>query len=396
MTILCIATYLKGQAFIEECHRLGSRVVLLTIEALADAAWPRDAVAEIHTIRRDSTDDQIRRTVAGIARRHRIERLAALDDFDVEMAGMLREFLQVPGFGRTVSARFRDKLTMRTTARRLGLRVPEFTAAFNDDEINGWADRVPAPWVLKPRSAAASIGVKKIADRDALWSALDGVTRAGDDRAQCLLEAFVSGDVFHVDAIVRHGRLVAAVASKYRTPPMRIAHDGGVFVTRRLPDDSADAKALLEANRALLQGFELRNGVSHSEFIGGPDGPVFLETSARVGGAFIVDVIETATGVNLWQEWARVEIAGEDGAYDPPAVRADIAGIALCLSSQEQPDLSPYDDPEIVTKIRKPHHAGLIVRATSAARVDALLGEYEQRFTRDFLARLPAPERPVE
>jgi len=393
MTILCIATYLKGHAFIEECHRLGCRVVLLTIEALAEAAWPRDAIAEIHTIRRDSTDDQIRRTVAGIARRHRIVRLAALDDFDVEMAGMLREFLQVPGFGRTVSARFRDKLTMRTTARRLGLRVPEFTGAFNDDEINGWADRVPAPWVLKPRSAAASIGVKKIANRDALWPALHA---AGGDRPLCLLEAFVSGDVFHVDAIVRHGRVVAAVASKYRTPPMRIAHDGGVFVTRRLPDDACDATALLEANRALLEGFELSNGVSHSEFIGGPDGPVFLETSARVGGAFIVDVIETATGLNLWKEWARVEIAGDDGAYDPPAVRPDIAGIALCLSTQEHPDLSAYDDAEIVMKIRKPHHAGIIVRAPSAARVDALLGDYEQRFTRDFLARLPAPERPLE
>src|SRR5207302_1480178 len=90
MTILCIATYLKGEAFIRECHRLGCRVVLLTVETLADAAWPREAIAEIHTIRRDSTDDQIRRRVGALTRRSRIDRLAALDDFDVEMAGMLR------------------------------------------------------------------------------------------------------------------------------------------------------------------------------------------------------------------------------------------------------------------------------------------------------------------
>ena len=167
---------------------------------------------------------------------------------------------------------------------------------------------------------------------DALWPALDSVTGAGDDRAMCVLEAFVSGDVYHVDAIVRNGRVVFSAASKYGRPPMQIAHEGGVFVTRRLPDDSAEARALVDANRTLLTGFELRNGVSHSEFIGGPDGFVFLETSARVGGAFIVDVVEAATGLNLWREWAKIEIAGEDGAYDVSIARSDIAGIALCLS----------------------------------------------------------------
>ena len=206
----------------------------------------------------------------------------------------------------------------------------------------------------------------------------------------------MTGDVYHVDSIVRNGAVVVSVASKYRRPPMRIAHEGGVFVTRRLADDSAEAKTIVDANRMLLTGFELRNGVSHSEYIGGPDGPVFLETSARVGGAFIADVVEAATGVNLWREWAKIELAGDDGAYENPAVRSGIAGIALCLARQEDPDLSAYDDVEIVTKIRKPHHAGLIVRSPSAERVAALLDDYVARFTRDFLATLPALDRPLE
>jgi biotin carboxylase len=390
MTILCIATYLKGEAFLRECHRLGCTVLLLTVDTLSNAEWPREAIAEIHTIRRTSTDEEIRRAVAGIARRHRIERLAALDDFDVEMAGMLREFLQLPGFGRTVSARFRDKLTMRTEAKRLGLRVPEFTGLFNDADVNAWTDRVPPPWVLKPRSAAAAIGIRKIPSRDALWPALDA---AGDDRAACVLEAFVAGEVYHVDSIVRNGAIVFAVASKYGRPPMQIAHDGGIFMTRRLADDSPEAKRLLDANRTLLTGFGLRNGVSHSEFIA-PD--VFLETSARVGGAYIVDVVDAATGINLWREWAKIEIAGEDGPYETPRARADSAGIALCLARQQDPDLSAYDDLEIVTKIRRAHHAGIIVRSSDAARVAALLENYAERFTRDFLATMPVPERPLE
>jgi biotin carboxylase len=166
VTILCVATYLKGEPFIRECHRLGARVLLLTEEALAQAAWPGEAIAELHTVPRTASDADVRRVVSTLARRHRIDRIAALDDFDVEMGAMLREFFQVPGFGRTVAARFRDKLTMRTTARRLGLAVPEFTSVANDAAVNDWADRVAPPWMLKPRGMAAATGIRVVAARD--------------------------------------------------------------------------------------------------------------------------------------------------------------------------------------------------------------------------------------
>ncbi len=392
-TILCVATYFKGEAFLRECHRRGATVLLLTAESLAEAAWPREAIAEIHTIKRGASDAEIRGVVSLIARRHDIARVAALDDFDVEMGAMLREFLQVPGFGRTVASRFRDKLAMRTTARRVGLSVPAFTGVFNDDAVNRWASDVPPPWVLKPRSSAASTGIRKIATRDELWPALHA---SGDERPSCLLEQFVSGEVCHVDSIVRNGQVIFAVPSKYGRPPMQIAHDGGVFITRRLADDSPEARALLNANTRLLRGFELRNGVSHTEFIVSEKGVTFLETSARVGGAYIVNVVEAATGVNLWREWAAVELAGEDGEYELPQISGAAAGIALCLARQAQPDLSAYADPEIVMKIPKDHHAGIIVRSPDYARVEALLNAYAARFAADFLATMPAPDRPVE
>ena len=177
MTILCIATYFKGEPFLEEAKRGGATVILLTSDALANAGWPRAAIDEIHTIARDAGDAGIKRAVDAIARRHRIDRIAALDDFDVEMAAMLREHLQVAGMGRTTASRFRDKLAMRMKARSSGLPVPEFTPTFTDAQVNDWIARVPPPWVLKPRSSAAAIGIKKVRDRDELWRALDA---AGD------------------------------------------------------------------------------------------------------------------------------------------------------------------------------------------------------------------------
>ena len=44
LTVLCIATYLKGHEFLRECKRQGCRVFLLTEEKLREADWPRESI----------------------------------------------------------------------------------------------------------------------------------------------------------------------------------------------------------------------------------------------------------------------------------------------------------------------------------------------------------------
>lgn len=48
--LLCISTYEKGQAFLEEADRLGFAVTLLTVDSLRDADWPRDSLQSIETM----------------------------------------------------------------------------------------------------------------------------------------------------------------------------------------------------------------------------------------------------------------------------------------------------------------------------------------------------------
>jgi biotin carboxylase len=394
LTMFCIATYRKGDEFLEECRRQGCRVLLLTEEKLRDSDWPRDAVDEFYYLRRDMPLADIRKGIAHVARTDRLDRIVALDDFDVELAASLREYLRIPGMGETTSRGFRDKLAMRGRARAAGINCPEFVHVLNTQTIADWIDRVPPPWVIKPRSQAASVGIRKVGSAGELWPAIETL---GDGYADYLLEQFVPGDVYHVDSIFFDGRPQFAAVSRYATPPMAVAHEGGIFVTRTLGEADPAVPALRDMNARLLDAFGLRRGVSHTEFIRSAAGDWhFLETSARVGGAFIVDVIEAATGVNLWREWAKVEMAGEDGEYEPPPPAGLSAGIVLSLARQEYPDTSAYTAPEIVRRIRKRHHAGLIVASPDAERVTRLLDEHVSRFYADFHASAPAPERPVE
>ncbi len=391
LTLLCIATYRKGDEFLLECRRQGCRVLLLTDESLRDADWPRDAIDAFYYVRRDMPGADIRKGAAFLARSERIDRIVALDDFDVETAAMLREYLHVPGMGETTGRAFRDKLSMRARARAAAIPCPEFVHPVNHDALHEWTSRVSPPWVLKPRSQAAVIGSMRIGSAGELWDVLEVL---GDARPDYVLEQFVPGDVYHVDSLVFDRRVVFAVASRYGTPPLAVAHDGGIFVTRTLAADDAIAERLKTMNARVLESFGLLRGVSHTEFIRGQDGELyFLETSARVGGAYIVDVVEAATGINLWREWAKVEIAGEYGAYAAPLAKGDFAGIVLSLARQEVPDLAGYTDSEVVSRIRKRHHAGLIVASPDENRVRALIGDYVTRFYADFHASAPAPER---
>jgi biotin carboxylase len=394
LTIFCIATYRKGDEFLRECHRQGCRVLLLTEEKLRDADWPREAVAAFYYLRRDMPADDLRKGIAHVGRTERIDRIVALDDFDVELAAMLREYLRIPGMGETTARAFRDKLAMRGRARSAGIPCPDFVHVLNHDAINEWISRVPSPWVMKPRSQAASVGIKKLHTTDALWRAIDEL---GDAHADYLLEQFIAGDVYHVDSILFGGEPQFAMVSRYGAPPMQVAHEGGIFVTQTLPDTDAAATPLREINARVLHSFGLRLGVSHTEFIRSAEGDWhFLETSARVGGAYIVDMVEAATGINLWREWARVEIAGEDGSYELPASKGAHAGIVLSLARQEHPDTSGYTAPEIVYRIKKRHHVGVILASPRHERVSELIEEHANRFYGDFHAFAPAPDRPIE
>lgn len=397
ITILCLASYYKGEEFIRECHRQGCRTLLLTSASLKDEKWPRESIDEMFYMPDVQKEWNMQDTLLGVsymARKEHIDRIVALDDFDVEKAATLREHLRVPGMGDTTARYFRDKLAMRGRAREEGLPVPDYIQVLNHDRLREFMERVPAPWVLKPRSLAGSMGIKKLHSADEFWATLE---QLGDQQSFYLLERFVPGDIYHVDSLFYEREPVFSIASRYGRPPMEVSQLGDIFSTATLPLDSAESKELVAFNKKVMNTFGLLRGASHSEFIRGrEDGKLyFLETSARVGGAHIVDLVQAATGINLWAEWAKLEIAGGKKPYQPPKPRNDAAGLLVSLAKQERPDTSAYNDPEVVWRMtEKKHHVGLIVKSPDAKRVQELLNGYAERMRRDFLAWQPPLDKP--
>jgi hypothetical protein len=399
VALLCLSSYFKGNRFLQGAKAAGAKVYFLTSKKLEDKPWAREAIEDIFYVRQDAENEwHMPEVVAGMAwlmRTRQIDRIVALDDFDVEKGAELRENFRIPGMGQTTCRHFRDKLAMRMKAAEGGIPVPPFSALFNDDAIRHFTQTVPAPWIVKPRSLASATGMKKIHSADELWSHLETL---GDKRHQYLVEQFKPGDVFHVDAISSGGKTVFARASKYLAPPFDVAHGGGIFRSAILPFGSKEEKALLKHTDLVMKAFGMQYSASHTEFIKSHDDGnfYFLETSSRVGGAHLAEMVEYSSGINLWEEWARVEVAEASGQpYVLPKIRKDYTGIVVSLTRQEWPDTSQFNDPEIVWRMEGlDHHIGLIIRSDKHERVLELLDDYATRISRDYHASAPPQDKP--
>jgi hypothetical protein len=390
--ILCLSSFFKGNDFLDQCKREGAHVVLLTVESLLGKPWVRESIDEVYALPSFNDRKAVVNTVSYLARTRDFTRIAPLDDYDVELVAHLREHLRIPGMGETTARYFRDKLAMRARCKDRGIRVPAFVHVLNHDRIAEYLRTVPAPWLLKPRSEASSLGIKKLQTADEVWKT---VHELGDAQSNYLIEKMIPGDVFHVDSIVSEDEVVFAECHGYKRPLFDIVNHGGIFGTRTLERGSAFEKELLETHKGVVKHLQLKRGVTHTEYIRGrDDGQIyFLETAARVGGVHISDLVEASTGINLWREWAKIELSQGESPYVLPERRQGYAGLIVSLAKQEVPDMSAYSDPEVVWHLKgNPFHAGLIFKADTVERTEERMDHYIARINSDFATSLPPSE----
>jgi biotin carboxylase len=394
-TFICISNYFKGNDFLISLKKQGNKVYLITSEKLRDKAWATQFIDEIFFMPGQDVDWNLDHLLAGVSdlmRHKKIDAIIALDDFDVEKATFLRENLRIDGMGQTTGRYFRDKLAMRMRAKSCGISNPQFCSLFNDHDINTFADTVSPPWVLKPRSEASATGIIKVEDKETLWN---HINEMGNNRFKYLVEQFRPGAVYHCDSLVLDGKVIFANASQYLATPMEISQGGGIFRSATVEYKSDDEKEILRLNEQVIKGFGLKHGASHAEFIKCDENGkfYFLETSSRVAGAHLAEMVHAATNVNLWEEWAKIEDAFlKDKKYKLPKTKKEFAGIVMTLSKFKDADLSSFDAKEIVFKVPLEYHAGLIVQSKNRDRVLELLEEYTAKLTSEFSTSV-APEK---
>jgi hypothetical protein len=155
------------------------------------------------------------------------------------------------------------------------------------------------------------------------------------------------------------------------------------------------AKKLVNLNLKVLSTFGLRHGPSHSEYIVRDGGKeiFFLETAARCGGAHLTDMVEAASGISLWAEWANIEHAVLTGKkYHLPMADELQAGIIVTLSKYEKPDYEKFTDPEIWWRLHKKYHIGFIFQHKTEKKITDMLTKYAGVIKDEYSTTVPLKE----
>src|SRR5687768_2188464 len=180
--IVCIASEHKGNEFLDEAQNAGWHVTLVTRKKLLDEPWLWPALTDVRTVEDNATQEEYIRAITNIAGSRTVDRVVGLDEFDVMTAAMAREHLQLGGMTSSHALRFRDKLSMRNIASAAGIPCPEFTGVFNENEINEFLDRVPPPWIVKPRYEVSAFGIRKCETGEQVWQVLSDLDKRNNWR----------------------------------------------------------------------------------------------------------------------------------------------------------------------------------------------------------------------
>jgi hypothetical protein len=190
---------------------------------------------------------------------------------------------------------------MRTRARELGIRIPDFCPLFNHDDVRAFLARVPGPWLIKPRSEASAAGIRKLHTADEVWKRIDEL---GDDQSFCLIERMVPGDLYHVDSLTADGKVIFAEVNAYWRPLARRVQGGGVYADPHVPARPAGGGRPPRGERAGAGGVRAGVGRVAHRVHAGPRrrrGLLHRDQRPRRRGEH-AELVEHATGVNLWSE----------------------------------------------------------------------------------------------
>jgi biotin carboxylase len=158
--------------------------------------------------------------------------------------------------------------------------------------------------VVKPRDGSSSVGLRILRTADELDGYLAGFAEAG---AGLLAEAYVDGSMFHVDGMVRDGKLAVAWPSQYLYQLAAFGQDSKPRLDVTLDVGDPLGQRLVELVEKVFQALPSpRDTTFHCEVFHTPDDELVLcEVASRNGGALIKSVLETMFGVDFPVAWLR-------------------------------------------------------------------------------------------
>jgi biotin carboxylase len=275
-----------------------------------------------------ATNDEIPLVADQMVARHGLERIIVLAEADVLRAAEIRFRRRIPGQLPDEALHFRDKTLMKRVVSAANIAVAPHREVRSALELHDAIAELGYPCVVKPPHGRGSSGVSVLDDAEALRAFLRTGPFSDQGRTSpWLVEAFQSGEQYRVDGVCRDGHVVLSTAAVYVNTHLDYL-GGGHLGSVMLPAECQEAQTVLEMARSVLEdALPAFDGGFHLEAFITPEGPVFSEVGARIGGGSIPEEIEVSYGFNIVEESILAQ-RGEPSRHASPRQRG-LAGQLL-------------------------------------------------------------------
>ncbi len=240
--------------------------------------------------------DDPQSSTAAVAGREDLSAVLTIREFSVAPVAAIAQRLGLAGNAPAAIDRIRNKDQCRDWLRARGFVQPRVRVCSSAEEAQRFmVETGDGPWIVKPRSSLASIGVTFLRGPEQLAVAIERI--GGGERF--LIETFVDGDEISAEGVMLGGRAKVLALTR------KILDGSGGFIAaqQRQPADlpaEITALATREAQRA-VEAVGITYGHFHVELWVTPDGVVLGEMHARSGGDYIhLMVDETHPGMSIF------------------------------------------------------------------------------------------------
>jgi biotin carboxylase len=268
----------------------------------APVPWADDVVFDQVVVDLEDRQAVIAAVDALVAKYGRIAGVVTYAEDQIEQAAALALGYGLPGPALNAVASCRDKARMRRVLAERRVPSARFGLAATAQEAADHASRIGYPVVVKPRSLAGSVAVRRCDTPQELAAAYEAAAGARllplSGAGGVLVEEYLDGPEVSVEcAVTWDGTVhVVAVTRKHLGPEPQFEEVGHSVDGR---DPLLADPELCGVVTAAANAIGFTSGVLHAELRLAPAGWSVIELNGRQGGDLIGHLIRLATGINL-------------------------------------------------------------------------------------------------
>lgn len=223
-------------------------------------------------------------------RPYRVKFAVAGSEVGVLLTDLINHKLQLP-FANSIklSSARRNKFIMQEVIKNCGIASIPQCSSNNLENIIHWINNIcNYPVVVKPISSSDAEGVKFCISEEEVVGGFNKIlghkTLYGEDNISVLVQKKLEGEEYVVNSVSYDGNhIVTDIWLSHK----KTVQGQSVYDYQELINPSTnEAKTLIKYTEQVLTALEIRYGAAHSEIIMTKEGPILIETGARLSGGF--------------------------------------------------------------------------------------------------------------